>query len=182
MAPFYHVIAHNTRRQKYHRQWGKSYVPLNWSPQLAVEAKRWANKLLGDCESSNIKHEPNVSEGENLAKNRGSIGGKYAGQYAADNILSRWVEDELTVGYPGNAHLTQALWRPSKYLGCGEAAKPYNSGRGMCRVQVCRYARAGNCNMAKSNASVGNNWMQPMLQDTSKCEPDCAPEGCWSAD
>ena len=31
-------------------------------------------------------------------------------------------------------------------MGCGESEKEYNGG--MCRVQVCRYARAGNCDMS----------------------------------
>jgi hypothetical protein len=37
------------------------------------------------------------------------------------------------------------LWRSSKYLGCGESEKNYPGGK--CRVQVCRYAKAGNCDM-----------------------------------
>ena len=53
--------------------------------------------------------------------------------------MNRWVEFEIERPYPGNAHLTQALWRPSKYMGCGEAEKPFKNG--MCRIQVCRYAR-----------------------------------------
>ena len=31
------------------------------------------------------------------------------------------------------------LWRGAKYLGCGESEKVFLNG--MCRVQVCRYAR-----------------------------------------
>lgn len=37
------------------------------------------------------------------------------------------------------------LWRSSKYLGCGESVRDYPGGK--CRVQVCRYAKAGNCDM-----------------------------------
>jgi hypothetical protein len=37
------------------------------------------------------------------------------------------------------------LWRASKYLGCAESERDYNGGK--CRVQVCRYAKAGNCDM-----------------------------------
>lgn len=37
------------------------------------------------------------------------------------------------------------LWRSSRYMGCGESAKDYPGGK--CRVQVCRYAKAGNCDM-----------------------------------
>ena len=103
------LVAHNERRQKYHREFGASYVPLQWSPQLASQAKRWATKLLDDCEVSGIKHEKGIKEGENLAKNRGS--GSYGNLYPADNILTRWVEKERYVGYPRNAHMTQVCGR-----------------------------------------------------------------------
>lgn len=167
---------HNTRRERYHGEFGESYVPLKWSPELARQAKEWATTSLGDCELNDIKHEPHVDEGENLAKNRGS--GKMGELYETSNILERWVENERYWGYPANAHLTQALWRSSKYLGCGEATKPFGT-RGTCHVQVCRYARAGNCNMKHFNASYGDNWIEPMMESDSKCGPNCAPEGCW---
>jgi hypothetical protein len=89
-------------------------------------------------------------------------------------------------------------------MGCGESAKPHKGG--MCRVQViiseslpnqfnmyfsdiklvlypllqvCRYARAGNCDMKRYNSTHGKNWLPPMLSDTSHCGPHCAPEGCF---
>lgn len=80
-------------------------MPLDWSPQLAAQAKRWANELLADCGVSGIRHEQNVVEGENLAKNKGT--GSFGKMYDADDILTRWVERERDVGYPRNAHMTQ---------------------------------------------------------------------------
>lgn len=167
--------SHNTRRGKYHAEFGKSYVPLKWSPQLAAEANEWAKELLGGCDTKGIKHEPSIEAGENLAKNRGS--GSFGNKYSTENILTRWVEKERYLGYPANAHLTQVLWRGSKYVGCGEASKSWR--RGNCRVQVCRYLSAGNCNMKHHKASIGNNWKTPMLEDNSRCGPTCAPEGCY---
>ena len=82
----------------------------------------------------------NNVHGENLAANYGS--GSWAAVRSADTILSRWVESEADDPYPANGHLTQVLWRPSKYVGCAEASKPRNGG-GMCHAQVCRYARPG---------------------------------------
>eukprot|EP01082_Thalassiosira_pseudonana_P008032 g6319.t1 g6319 contig23:191808-192444(+) len=76
--------------------------------------------------------------------------------------------------WPHNAHLTQALWRATKYVGCAESSKQL--GGGMCRIQVCRYARAGNCNVKKS---IANDWFTKMLDDDSSCEPICPPEGCF---
>ena len=91
-----------------------------------------------------MEQKEGVSEGENLAENYGFIveNGKPSwGQlYPPDNIVGRWVEFEINRPYPGNAHLTQALWRASKYLGCGEASKSLGNNK-MCRTQVCRYAR-----------------------------------------
>ena len=171
-----YLEAHNVRRKKYHEKYGASYVPLKWSPGLASQAEIWANELLATCGENGIDHEHNVVEGENLAKNVGSS--DHMGQlYPADNILKRWVDNEEDLGYPGNAHLTQALWRATKYLGCGEATKPFNGGT--CRIQVCRYARAGNCAMDQYDAKIGNNWMKPMLEDFTRCGPECPEEGCY---
>jgi hypothetical protein len=156
------LVAHNTRRQSWHQRHGETYVPLMWSAKLANDALSWATELLNDCEIEGIKHEPGVEQGENLAKNRGSTGGGMGKIYPADNvrrvlfrsffflirrshkqpsfviqILTRWVENEETWPYPNNAHLTQALWRASRYLGCGDAVKNYSDGS-ICRIQVCR--------------------------------------------
>eukprot|EP00804_Cyclotella_cryptica_P013731 CCRYP_018844-RE/>CCRYP_018844-RE protein AED:0.15 eAED:0.15 QI:230/1/1/1/1/0.88/9/256/604 len=136
-----YLEAHNTRRKEWHESNNVSYVPLVWSHQLAFEARIWAEKLLVNCSIAGIEHEHNVLEGENLAKNVGRI--ETWGQlYPPTNIVGRWVEFEVKRPYPGNAHLTQALWRPSKYLGCGESVKDFRNGK--CRVQVCRYARQVN--------------------------------------
>ena len=54
------------------------------------------------------------------------------------------------------------LWRSSRYLGCGDAVRNYDDGA-ICRVQVCRYVRAGNCVMGSFDASEGDNWLVPML-------------------
>lgn len=99
------LTAHNLRRKRYHEEFGKSYVPLKWSPTLAEEAKDYAIELLAGCDHEGILHEQNVGEGENLAKNAGE--GNWGNLYPADSILNRWVEREIGVGSPGNAHMTQ---------------------------------------------------------------------------
>ena len=170
------LFAHNSRRKKYHEQWGKTYTPLKWSPMLASQAKSWANQLLNNCDTYGIKHQPGIDEGENLAANKGT--GSNGELKTPDQILNRWVEMELTDGYPANAHLTQALWRASKYVGCADSSKSITGPKGQdgfCRVQVCRYVTSGNCNMGAYKTA--NGWMTPMLMDESKCGPDCTPEG-----
>jgi hypothetical protein len=84
-------------------------------------------------------HLDNTAYGENLASNYGT--GSWGKQREPDKILVRWVDNEADVGWPDNAHLTQALWRATKYVGCDVASKEF--GGGMCHTQVCRYARSG---------------------------------------
>ncbi|KAL3815402.1 hypothetical protein ACHAXA_011520 [Cyclostephanos tholiformis] len=167
-----YLLAHNERRRIWHEMHNVSYVPLSWSPMLAEESARWAEELLAACDSDGIEHESGVLVGENLAKNKG-----YEVEDGVPNIVRRWVDREVGWLYPHNAHLTQSLWRASKYLGCGESEKNYNGGK--CRVQVCRYAKAGNCDMTRYNSTEGENWLIPMLKDSSPCEPSCPPEGCF---
>jgi len=42
------LTAHNVRRKEWHRRYGKSYVPLEWSNALKAESKVFAQKLLRD--------------------------------------------------------------------------------------------------------------------------------------
>ena len=166
---------HNWRRKHYHEKWGSEYVPLKYDFSLQADAKSWANQLLKDCGTPGIKHEPGVEQGENLAKNTGN---KVYGQlYPVENICRRWFEREVGWPYPDNAHLTQGLWKSARYMGCAESSKTMANG-GKCHIQVCRYARAGNCNMGVYKATQGENWKKPMLSDHNPCGPVCPRTGC----
>lgn len=172
------LVAHNVRRKTWHEGHGVSYVPLRWSAALAEQAQSWADKLTEACEVVGIDHEKNVVEGENLAKNQAD-GRKGMGQlYPPDNILKRWVDYEADLPNPYNLHLTQALWRASKYVGCADALREDEDGS-VCRIQVCRYAKSGNCQLGKYSDQGGEYWLIPMLADDSKCPPECPPEGCF---
>eukprot|EP00584_Thalassiosira_punctigera_P019946 CAMPEP_0172571812 /NCGR_PEP_ID=MMETSP1067-20121228/132666_1 /TAXON_ID=265564 ORGANISM="Thalassiosira punctigera, Strain Tpunct2005C2" /NCGR_SAMPLE_ID=MMETSP1067 /ASSEMBLY_ACC=CAM_ASM_000444 /LENGTH=387 /DNA_ID=CAMNT_0013364225 /DNA_START=182 /DNA_END=1345 /DNA_ORIENTATION=- len=163
--------SHNTRRKRWHGRYGKSYVPLKWSQALSEESKRYAKKLAKDC---SLKHDPNTSYGENIALNYGS--GSFAKMRPTDNILTRFVENEADDEYPANGHLTQVLWRATKYVGCGDASWPYNGGT--CHAQVCRYSRPGNCNMNSFKSNKNDWWLTPMLMTESPCDRECSPDGC----
>jgi len=164
---------HNTRREYWHKKFGGTYVPLKYSMGLASDAKAWAEELLDDCDRDGIMHDPNRDhQGENLAKAVGHHG-DWGELKPVSNIVSRWVERESTWSWPENAHFTQALWRPARYLGCGESVKSMGEGK-MCRVQVCRYTRTGNCGMGD-----GLNWKGKMMEDFSNCGHACPPEGCF---
>ena len=167
---------HNWRRKKYHEQYGSTYVPLKYDVSLAWDALYWAKELLNDCSQQGIDHMPGQLQGENLAKN---VGFDYeAGTlYPVENICRRWFEREENWDFPENAHFTQGLWRSSRYMGCAESSKLMSDGR-TCRIQVCRYARAGNCDMGHFDSTVGDNWKIPMLADDNKCGPACPPNGC----
>ncbi|KAL7465600.1 hypothetical protein ACHAXS_005911 [Conticribra weissflogii] len=172
------VEAHNVRRKEWHESHGTTYIPLRWSFELAKGAAYWAEQLLDECDIPGTRHEPDIEPGENLAKNKGDTEFGMGQLYPPENILRRWVDNEATWDYPENAHLTQALWRGSKYLGCGDSVRTFDDGS-ICRIQVCRYARAGNCGMSSFDATVGDNWLIPMLKDYSPCPPECPPEGCY---
>ena len=164
---------HNSRREYWHNEFGGTYVPLKYSMGLAAAAKAWAEELLDDCDVDGIKHDPNRDlQGENLAKAVG-YHGDWGELKPVSNIVHRWVDREATWSWPENAHFTQALWRASRYMGCGESVKSMGEGK-LCRVQVCRYTRTGNCGMGD-----GNNWKGKMMEGFSSCGHACPPEGCY---
>ncbi|KAL7505987.1 hypothetical protein ACHAXN_003355 [Cyclotella atomus] len=181
-----YLEAHNTRRMDWHARYNKEYVPLRWSQGLKDSSMEYAIKLLDTCTTGTPDHDPNNPFGENLARNKGS--GSWGQLYSPDKILNRFVEREVGLPWARNGHLTNALWRATKYVGCAEAEKSYpvKNSRGVeimntCRVQVCRYAKPGNCGMAKFKSSQGKvDWETAMMQDDSPCEPACPPEGCFN--
>jgi len=173
-------FAHDYRRRDWHnRCYGnlycnKSYRHLKYSQTLKAAAQKYANTLLGTCDSTGIKHD-STDQGENLAKNKGK--GSWGRQYPAELVTKRFVDNEEFWPWNKNAHLTQALWYSTRYMGCAESKKITSDGS-TCRFQVCRYAKAGNCLMGKYNAAQGKNWMKPMMMDDSPCGPTCPPGGC----
>ena len=167
--------SHNVRRKEWHTYYKTDYVPLQWSEALKAEAKIWANTLLDSC-GRGMHHDPNTIYGENAAGNTGR--GSWAKMRSPEQILTRFVEYEVDDPWPANSHLTQALWRGSKYVGCAESHKLMDRGR-ECHTQVCRYARSGNCNMGSHQRSNGTvDWLTPMLETFSYCSPACPPDGC----
>jgi hypothetical protein len=176
-----YLLAHNERRQDYHtrcndRYCNKKYRPLKWSTGLAADAQVYANSLLDSCDDTGIVHETGIEQGENLAKNKGF--GEWGQLYPADKIVKRFVDNEAEWSWTHNAHLTQALWYATRYLGCAESVKTMNDGS-TCRMQVCRYAKAGNCEMGKYDSHTWPNHEIPMMMDDSQCGPVCPPEGCY---
>lgn len=168
--------SHNVRRKEWHEKNGKTYVPLKWSEALKSESMVWAERLLDSC-GSGMYHDPHAIYGENVAGNSGS--GSWGAKRTTEQVLSRFVEREIDDNYPKNSHLTQVLWRGTKYVGCAEASKPIGE-KGMCHTQVCRYSRPGNCEMSQYKKADNDEWwMKPMMMDNSPCGPECPPDGCY---
>jgi len=176
--------AHDYRRRDWHTRCyqgpsgycDKKARHLKWSPALKADAQKYATELLATCDTTGIKHDK-TDQGENLAKNKGS--GAWGQLYSTDKVTGRFVDNEEFWGWNRNAHLTQAMWYPSRYIGCAESEKSLG-GNKMCRMQVCRFAKAGNCMMGKYESEKGDNWMIPMMADDSPCGPMCASrDGCF---
>ena len=131
--------SHNTRRKAWHERYNKSYVPLKWDNSLKAEAKVWAETLLASC-GKGMYHDPNTKYGECATANQGT--GSFGKLHTPDEIIRRYVEREENWQPPQNNHLTQVLWRSTKFVGCAEASKSMGEGK-TCHTQVCRYARPG---------------------------------------
>lgn len=153
-------VEHNARRRKYHSMYGVDFKPLGWSNELADESTRYANELLQFCCTSTLKHdETNIHHGENLASSCGTR----PGAKSADEVVSRWVENEHQLeNYREKLHYTQVLWRSTSLVGCGVAQRSMDDGR-TCQMQVCRYHKPGNCGLDQ------NNWLNEMLKDDTRC-------------
>ena len=87
---------------------------------------------------------------------------------STEEIMARFVERESTWNWPDNAHFTAVLWRGSHFVGCYDAEKDMGDNK-TCRVQVCRYATAGNCDMNSFNDGSSKWWMKGVMSDVSRC-------------
>ena len=169
---------HNTRRKKYHEQYGKSYVPLQWSFALRDMAQQYADELASNCGPTvHSSYAARGYYGENLASNSGMDEGygSWGELKPVDKIMIRFVEREENWAPPENYHFSQVLWRASKFVGCADSKGTQPNGA-VCRYQVCRYARTGNCNVSSYNDGSKQWWMKPILRDTSPCGPPCPPD------
>ena len=102
-----YLRAHNRRRADWFGREGASNVPLKWSPMLAEESRAWAEKLLVNCSVAGIEHEPGVAEGENLAKNTGTMNAQGLGWGQVRFIVSFFF---------GCAHVLPGLWLEQRKL------------------------------------------------------------------
>jgi hypothetical protein len=118
-------------------------APLAWSPQLAQEARNWAERLARDDRMYHSDRQARRGAGENLWS--GS-----AGSYGPDEMVGGFLA-ERRMYKPGTfpavsktgrwedvGHYTQVIWPGTQQIGCAMAS---NRARDFL---VCRYWPAGN--------------------------------------
>jgi len=123
---------------------GVGVEPVEWSPEIASYAQRWADRLATE---GALEHRPIEGEwarvyGENLAIDRSII--------ACAEAWHSEVEDYPAVqpipsdfGNFTAGHYTQMVWRKTKRIGAGMAMVKAGRFKGMTLV-VCNYDPPGN--------------------------------------
>lgn len=175
------LIAHNRRRESFHTNnefRNRTYVPLQWSQDLATSAQEYADILItesnrrGSCFKQH-NFNGNSYGGENLSRRRAD----YHAPKSAEEVLWGWFDDEED-RVPYYTHRTQVIWAGTQYVGCAQSSTTFSSGEWTyCQITVCRYLAPGNC---------GDNWLQYdkgavydlALRDSTECGPQCPAEGC----
>jgi len=151
-----------------------------------VKAQTYADTLVEQLQGCSIRHGVNDDYygGENLAShtmmargmdiNQGLSQAEARSLIEPNDILNMWYDNEYNLSFSEDKyHLSQIVWRSTKYFGCGVATKPMGE-QHVCVIHVCRYIRPGNCNLAQD----GSDAVQKMLGLDSPCRPFCPPEGC----
>lgn len=156
--------AHNTRRKAFYEKEGLSDKPLVWSLELAESASKAVDAMLSSCKPV---LELNLQDGENISSRTANA----ERNEGADVVLTRWVDNKIDATYPINQSMTQVLWRATRYLGCSNKKIERDNGS-ICYVSVCRYARAGNCQIKNGD------WKTPTLAERSLCGRAC-PAKCY---
>lgn len=128
------TAAHNRIRE------GLRLPPLEWAPELADYAQRWADKLKR--RGCPLDHRPRSGpDAQRFGENIYSRTGPPA---RAEEVVDRWAAeladyDAKTHRCRGVCgHYTQIVWRDSRRLGCAAAAC------GETEVWVCNYDPPGN--------------------------------------
>ncbi|MBO9576543.1 MAG: SCP-like extracellular [Sphingobium sp.] len=117
--------------------------PLVWKPELAAEAKSWADHLATTRDFAHSDGSTLSGHGENLW-----MGSK--GAYTPEEMVDSWVRekrffrsgrfpDNSTTGdWAAVAHYTQIVWRGTREIGCAVASNEEQE------ILVCHYAEPGN--------------------------------------
>ncbi|MEM1050848.1 MAG: CAP domain-containing protein [Pseudomonadota bacterium] len=131
------LVGHNDARSAF------GTPPLEWSDDLADEARRWAEQLAHE---NTIRHAPS----DRLGGNGENLWMGSAGYFPASKMISAFVDERRffragrfpSVSRTGDwtdvGHYTQIVWATTKEVGCAKASNSHNE------ILVCRYYPAGN--------------------------------------
>lgn len=117
---------------------------LSWDPELAADARVWANELAATGRFEHSPDDPGKPlQGENLW-----AGTPHA--FSPEAMVALWVAERSDYRpgiFPNNSrsgdvervgHYTQLIWRDSQRVGCANATGQREE------FLVCRYSEAGN--------------------------------------
>jgi len=106
---------HNAKRHDVGAQ------PLQWSPDLAAAAQKWANHLAADRQC-NLEHNATNSNGENLF---GGSGSAYNALFASQAWYSEIKDFKYGIltnaNWQATGHYTQMVWANTTKVGIGRA-------------------------------------------------------------
>lgn len=148
----------NKRRKIFHEENGASYRRMVWSPYF----KELAGERSQGIVDSGCTFPPGSGDaGETISA---MISG---GQFEVDpeKVLATAYSDE-----DRKQLFTQMVWRSSRYVGCSSTVGAFLNKDGdqlYCHASVCKYARAGNCDVTEEN------WLNQTLADRTRCGPPC---------
>jgi pathogenesis-related protein 1 len=98
--------------------------PLQWSPELAAAAQKWAQHLASD-NNCGLSHTPNDPHGENLF---GGSGAPYTALDASQDWygeIKQYKYGPVTYqNFSATGHYTQMVWNTTTKVGIGQATCP----------------------------------------------------------
>lgn len=117
--------------------------PLEWSPDLAQQARRWAQVLASEGQMRHASQSERGGAGENLWM--GSAGA-YSASFMVDAFIGekrhfkpgKFPQISLTGNWRDVGHYTQVVWQGTRLVGCAVAKGERDD------FLVCRYWPAGN--------------------------------------
>ena len=147
------LVAHNSRRKKFHESQGVSFRPMAWSAELAAGASAWAKERAKIC--SNDEKEAGAF-GQNVASQR--LNSPDDAQ-SPEDIVAWWTPNSVDETSQYNNQFTAVMWRSALYMGCATEVARIENSRQYCQVTNCRYVRTTNCAVKKEE------WLRMTLDE-----------------
>ena len=154
---------HNDARLTFYEENNVTNAALVWSDSLMQAAASRANAIAPTCGSGPANTDP---WGEIVARTT------FVG-YKEKYVSPEWVFNGWNDPVNAPSVFRQAMWKPTRYVGCASNITQMYEGGPYCHVTVCKYARPGNCGI------VEETWLNQTLADYSSCGPPCPDDGCY---